>query len=432
MQRGFDPARAPGGHLHWLRDARGAHLAAFLRDGLPGPREEAWRYTPLRALERRAFAPSDPEAATRVIAGDAPGARLGSIRLCFVNGALRPELSDPLGSLPEGLGVEPLSAALSGPRPPGSPRLLFLGRRYEHPADAFARLNTALAVDGALIHVAAGARIEATLELVFIGAGTGTPTSWHLRNLVELAADARLDLIERHVSIDGADALGNVLTHIHVARGARLRHVRVQECDDAARLFARTEAAVAGEGLYEPLSLELGAALSRHELNVDLQGRGASVLTRGAMLLHGRRLCDTRLSIRHLAPGTTSDTLWRAIAEDRGRAAFHGGITIAEGADGSDAALTTRSLLLSDSAEIDAQPVLEIHADEVKASHGATVGQLDPAAMFYLRARGVPREQSRAMLTFAFCREVVDVLEDASLREALAERLRARVPGAGP
>src|SRR5690606_26128214 len=168
------------------------------------------------------------------------------------------------------------------------------------------------------------------------------------------------------------------------------------------------------------------------ELNVRLEGEDAMLLANGVQLADGRRHVDTRLGIEHIARDTACDLAWRGIAAARARAVFHGGITIRTGADGSDANLSNKNLLLSDQAEVDSQPVLEIHADEVKAAHGATVGQLDPTAMFYLRSRGLPEAQARRLLTAAFCREVLAVLEPATLRETLTASLDRALAALAP
>jgi Fe-S cluster assembly protein SufD len=213
--------------------------------------------------------------------------------------------------------------------------------------------------------------------------------------------------------------------HVHLAAGSQLRHARVQ--DDASRgtLIARTDAVLARDATYQRVDLELGATLSRHELNVRLEGEGARLAANGVLLADGRRHLDTRLGIEHIARDTACDLVWRGLAAGRGRAVFHGGITIRAGADGSDARLSNKNLLLSEGAEIDAQPVLEIHADEVKAAHGATVGRLDEGALFYLRSRGLPATEARRLLTAAFCRETLSVLDDAALIDVLGVQLDA-------
>jgi Fe-S cluster assembly protein SufD len=190
-------------------------------------------------------------------------------------------------------------------------------------------------------------------------------------------------------------------------------------------VIARTDAVLARESVYRRMDLELGAALSRHELNIALQGQAAQVHANGVLLASGKRHLDTRLGIDHIGRDSRCDLTWRGLGAGRSRAAFHGGILIREGADGTEATLSNKNLLLSEGAEIDSQPVLEIHADEVQAAHGATVGQLDPTAMFYLRSRGLPADAARDLLTAAFCRETLSVIEDAELREALTARLDA-------
>ena len=178
------------------------------------------------------------------------------------------------------------------------------------------------------------------------------------------------------------------------------------------------------------LDLELGGALSRHELNVRLEGANAELVANGVLLASGRRHLDTRLGIVHIARDTRCELGWRGMAAGRGRAVFHGGIEIREGADGTDAQLSNKNLLLSDTAEIDTQPVLVIHADEVTAAHGATVGQLDDSAMFYLRSRGLPEDEARAPLTAAFVREpLVSVVGTPAMREMLEEWLDRAIAG---
>jgi len=391
-------------------------LDAALRDGLPGPRSEAWKYTSLRALERRVFAPAMPTLA------DIDPALLADIpapRLVFVNGRFDACHSDAAG-LPDGVELLPLSQVIGS----GDPRASnFLARRYGRSDEVFARLNAALADDGAVLRIAEGIQVALPVHLAFIGAPTGalteTDAAWHSRHLIELHAGASVTLVEHHLGAGEHANLGNALTHVHLARGSQLLHARIQDESTGATLLERTDAVLARDAHYQRSDLELGAALSRHELNVRLEGDGARVSASGVLLATGRRHVDTRLGIEHIGRDTVCDLFWRGLAAGRGRAVFHGGIVIRPGADGSDARLSNKNLLLSDTAEIDTQPVLEIHADEVKAAHGATVGQLDPTAMFYLRSRGLPEPEARRLLTTAFCREVTAAVASPALRDTL-------------
>ncbi|GAB2622006.1 Fe-S cluster assembly protein SufD [Novilysobacter erysipheiresistens] len=407
------PAREAAG----LGTSRRAALDDALRDGLPHARVEAWKYTPLRAFERRTFAPVDavPTFDAALIA-DIP-----SPRIVFVNGRFDAGASD-LSTLPAGVSLAPLSQVLQDGDASESH---FLARRFERADEVFAKLNAALADEGVVLRAEANARASTPVHLVFVGVPADNDRAWHLRHLVQLAAGAELRLVEHQLASGEHRHFGNALMHVHLADNARLLHARVQDESTGATLLNRTDAVLAERAEYRRLDLELGAGLSRHELNVTLQGDKSKLHANGVLLADGRRHLDTRLGIDHVARDSRCELTWRGIGADRSRTVFHGGILIREGADGTDARLSNKNLLLNEGAEIDTQPVLVIHADEVQAAHGATVGQLDPTAMFYLRSRGIPTNTARALLTAAFCRETLSVFEDAGVREAVAARLDA-------
>lgn len=410
-----------------LGPSRRAALDGALRDGLPGPRSEAWKYTSLRALERRTFAP----------AGDAPvdGARLDAAlaaipfpRMVFVDGRHDDARSGVSAIVMPGIAVEPLSEVLRTQEPRDAN---FLGCRYAGADEVFAALNAALAEEGAVIRLDRETAGAFPLHLVFVSSGRAPDTASHLRHFVDLRNDSHLVLVEHHLALGAHKGLSNHVLHLHLGQRSSCGHVRVQHEDAGASVFARTDAVLARDAHYIRLNLELGAGLSRHELNVRLEGLGARFAADGVLLADGKRHLDTRLGIEHIAPDTTCALRWRGLGADRGRAVFHGGITIRAGADGSDADLSNRNLLLSANAEIDTQPVLVIHADEVKAAHGATVGQLDPTALFYLRSRGIPEAEARALLTAAFCRETLSRIDDAALRASLEATLDAALARIG-
>lgn len=405
-----------------LGDSRRNALDGVLRDGLPGPRSEAWKYTSLRALERRGFvAPSS----TAVVDAEALAARIASIpspRMVFVDGRFDAG-SSLLDGLPDGIEAAPLSRVLRE----GTPRdANVLQRRYAGADQVFAVTNAALAEEGAVIRV--DRATDTRLHLAFVA--TSGDIGVHLRHLIDLRNDASLSLVEHHLALGEDRGLANHVGHVHLGQRARLSHVRLQDAAAGASLLARTDAVLARNADYRRTDLELGGALSRHELNVRLEGEAANLQADGVLLADGRRHVDTRLGIEHIARDTHCTLGWRGIAGQRGRAVFHGGITIHAGADGSEANLSNKNLLLSAAAEVDTQPVLEIHADEVKAAHGATVGQLDANALFYLRSRGLGEAEARALLTGAFCREIVAGIEDAATRalcEDALERALARL-----
>ncbi|HEU4664602.1 MAG TPA: Fe-S cluster assembly protein SufD, partial [Dokdonella sp.] len=386
--------------------------------GLPGPRDEAWKYTSLRALEQRRYVDGDCAARRRSIdAAFLPGPF--AARLVFVNGTHREDLSE-VGTV-AGLRVERL-----GDRPDELAALLRSGSA----ADAFGQLNAALALDGVRVRVAAGTRVDAPVQIVHVGAPAEEPVAWSLRVRVELDDGARLRVVEHHVGAAPNANLGSVVCAYRVGAGARLDLVQVQDAAEGACLVRRSEAELGADATLDVHTVEVGAQLVRHDLVVRLLGRGARVRSRGVFALRGRQHVDTHLAVTHDARDTVCDIAWRGVADQRSRGVFHGAITVAAGADGADAQLANKNLLLSAQAEIDTQPVLEIHADEVKAAHGATVGQLDERAVFYLRSRGLPLELARRMLVAAFCGAVLDDLEPA-LRTHVDALLAARLPQAG-
>ncbi len=418
-------AELPHSGIGWLDAARRDNLAAFLAAGLPGTRVEAFKYTALRALGQRSFALGDAHIATRVV--DPATLRLPGVdgpRLVFVNGALRLDLST-LDALPAGLSVQPLSRALNTD---AEPLRFALARHYREAGDAFAQLNAAFASEGTVLRVAAAAQITTPVHLCFVGAAAEGDVAWHLRHVIELGEGAVLSLVEHHATCGAHAHLGTSVADVVVGERARLQHVIVQAAAEGSTLARRTGVQLRAGAHATLHALELGGGLSRHELQVELAGDGAKLETRGAFVLHGRQHADTQMLVRHTAKHTASDSVWRGVADDRARGVFRGAIYVAPGADGSDAALSNKNLLLSASAEIDTRPELEIHADEVKAAHGATVGQLDPRALFYLRSRGIPQAQARAMLTAAFCRAVLDDLPNEALREYLSVLVEAHLP----
>ncbi|WP_305804404.1 Fe-S cluster assembly protein SufD [Stenotrophomonas sp. YIM B06876] len=401
---------------------RRAVLDAVLHDGLPGPRNEAWKYTSLRQLERRTFSPAPLQPA------EVDPALLEGIatpRLVFVNGRPLAALSD-LSGLDAGVQLQSLSMALAA----DDDTARFLSRRFERSDEVFARLNAALADEGVIVRVAENVHAATPLQLVFISVATAPELSWHHRHFIELRQGASLGLVEHHLHQGDAAHLDNTLVHVHLAQGATLSHARVQNDSPRVTSMLRTDAVLAGDAHYRRVDLELGAALSRHELNVRLEGDNARVTANGVLLGNGRRHIDTRLGIEHIARDTSSEMVWRGVAANRSRVVFHGGIHIRPGADGADANLSNKNLLLSADAEIDTQPTLVIDAEEVKAAHGATVGQLDDNALFYLRSRGLPQLQAQQLLSAAFCHEPLKVL-DASLTSRLATTLDAALVQAG-
>jgi len=395
-----------------LAPHRRVALERALAAGLPSQRSERWKYTSLRALGTRRFS-VDFHSADALQEASLLSSIQGP-RLVFVNGEFSSDLTQFVTTPGMEFGWQPDWGEPSA-------------GAFERPDEVFASLNLALERGGALVNVAPGACIETPVHVVFLGVPAQADMASHLRHRIRVGEGASLTLVEHYLSTGEHRHLDNHLLEVDIGEGARLLHVRVQDAAEGATLFARTDARVAKDAEYRRVDLELGAALSRHELNVDLNGPAAKFHSGGALLASGRRHVDTRLGVRHIVGDTSCELTWRGLAAERGRLSFHGGIEILEGADGSDANLSNQNLLLSPNAGFETQPVLQIHADEVKAAHGATVGRLDPMSLFYLRARGIPLAQARVLLTLAFCREVLALAGAPALVEALSPRLEARL-----
>ena len=410
----------------WLSALRQQYRQSLIEDGMPGPRSETWKYTSLRALAQRRFASHDAEAASRPVDAalwQIPG--LEGPSLVFVNGVFRADLS-ALDGLPEGLTLEPVSAVLAEGRG-DELKALWEGESLAA-ADVMRRLNAGAAREGACLRVAAGVVIESPVRLVHIATPASEDQAWHLRHLVQVEEGAQLQLIEQHLGAGAQQHLATVSSLHQVAARGQLQLVVLQQAAVSAPLFRHTRFQLASHAHAAWHGLELGGGLVRHELQAEVAGDEASFDSRGVVVTRGRQHIDTQLQIRHAAKDSRSDAIWRGVADERSRVVFRGAIVVAEGADGTDASLANKNLLLSAQAEIDSKPELEIYADEVKAAHGATVGQLDERALFYLRSRGIPLEQARRLLMAAFCQEVLDQVPNPALHQHVSGLLLAQLP----
>lgn len=381
-----------------------AARAAFAAAGLPDRKVESWRYSTLGGMEAL-----DPAAGfVDALALPAPAGVSGTLAE-FVGG--RHVCIAPPDGVTLSIGATVVPAA---DRPE-------TGKAAR--AQAFRWLAEAGATEELVVEVTAP--VSGVWRLAWQHDAAGLVQS---RCRVRVRSGASITLVEHHVGSDIAAGLDNRLLDIEVEDGAALTWIRVQECGAKAQLIQHSDARVAAGGRLALVALELGGLWSRHTLSLQLAGADAQVQLAGLVALQGRQHHDTQLSLTHAVGGAQSRTLWKAIANQRARSVFNGLITVAPGADQTEAHLKTSNLLLSPHAEIDTKPELVIEADEVVCSHGATVGQLDDRALFYLRSRGIPEAQARQMLTLAFGGEVLSAIASAELRAALSERVSAHLP----
>ena len=375
---------------------RAAAAAAFRASGLPGGtqqrRIEAWKYTSLRPVAEADFHSKDtPRHEVETLLAGLP--LLDAPRIVFADGTLRADLSmmPPAGFAR--FADQPDFGTLSWPD-----------------REPMVALNTMLAHDGAALHVPAGFD-GGVVQLVSVAVGDG---DFHPRHGIKLAKGARLTVME--VSAGQGRYLLNTVAEIHVAEGAHLTHIRLQ--DEAVTAFhvSTTYADVAAGGTYDSFTLNLGARLSRTEVRAQLSGAGAIAHLNAAQILAGSQHADFTTVIAHTAPGCTSRQTVKNVLADRARGVFQGKIEVARNAQKTDGYQMNQALLLSPYAEVDSKPELEIFADDVKCSHGATVGELDAEQMFYLRSRGVPEAEARSILVRAFLAEALDAVADETIR----------------
>ncbi len=414
-QYGASRGILPGGALPWLCALREEAISAFAAGGLPTPRAEAWKYTSLRPLEKLDFA----HATDGAISIDSLPTLLphgqGGHRLVFVNGAFRADLS-LLDGLPDGVGVGGLADLLAGD--PAAVET-HLGRVAAVDGQPMLALNTALMRDGLVLHIAAGVTVPLPIEVIYIGASPDTPRAFHPRNLIVLAQRARVTIVEHHAGLGAGPYLANSASEVLVGEGAALHHYKVQAEDTDAFHIATTHVRLERDAFFDGFILSTGARLARHEVAVRMTGPGAECHLNGAYMLRGEQHCDITTAIEHEAPQTSCREVFKGVIDEQARAVFQGRIVVHRHAQKSDGHQLSKALLLSDQAEIDVKPELEIYADDVKCSHGAAAGDLDHAALFYLRSRGIPEAAARHMLIEAFLTDSIRRIAAEGLCPAL-------------
>jgi Fe-S cluster assembly protein SufD len=416
-------ARARGDDPEWLRQARDEARELFRDQGLPTMRQEEWRYTNLRALAAGEFALPE-EKGPAVSRGDVEEVAF-PVFACslyvFVDGRYEPKLS-ALGARAD---VHVESLAEVARREPALLRehLGRLASAKEHP---FAALNTAFLGDGAVLRVPAGAEVEEPLHLVFLSTG-GQAHVTHPRVLVVAEPGSRVRLIQDHVSVGAGAGLSNAVTEVFVGANAQVDLVLLQRKASDAFHLSNLAARVERDGRFSSHTLTLGGRLVRNDLAVTLAEQGADATLGGLFVGAGEQLVDNHTLVDHAMPHGTSRQLYKGILGGASRGVFRGRVLVRPDAQKTNAEQSNPNLLLSTGAEIDTKPQLEIHADDVKCSHGSTIGQLEEDALFYLRSRAIDLGLARDLLTFGFAREVLTALPVPALADGLEELLLARL-----
>jgi Fe-S cluster assembly protein SufD len=371
---------------------RKAAVARFAELGFPGPRDEEWRFTPVAPLAKTPFRLAPP------YGHGSPGG----------------------GPLPDGVIITSLAEALTK-----HPQLVepHLGRSADYKRHAFVALNTAFLRDGVFVYVPPGRGVE---EPIFLDALVASfndeaPYAWHRRCLIVLGANAQATVVEMFNGPHGLTYLTNAVTEVVVGENASLDHYKVQEEGDAAYHMALMQVQLARAARFASHAVTLGGAWVRNEVNAVFGGAGGECTLNGLYRGAGRQMIDNHTFIDHALPHCTSHELYKGVLDGQARGVFNGKIFVRQDAQKTDAKQTNQTLLLSDDATINTKPQLEIYADDVKCTHGATVGQLDAEQTFYLRTRGIGADEARALLTFAFANDIIERIKVASVRERLGQ-----------
>jgi Fe-S cluster assembly protein SufD len=403
----------------WLASRRQQAMTRFAELGFPSRRSESWRYLDLQPLERTPLLPAraaaSPDAAELRERTTALGLMGAGARLVLVDGRVAPELS----RLPMRNGVW-FGAMAQAMRERSDLAEAAMAEISGEAAQPFAALNAAFFADGYVLSLDPGVVLEEPIEIIHLASGS-SEASFHTRSLAILGADSRADIVETYAgaSTSSVRYWRNDVLAARLAEGAVLhRAVAVEEAPDALH-FGHLDATLAANARLAGFALLLGGRRVRHEVHVRMAGEAARCRLDGAFLVAGNDEANIVTMVDHAAPGGQTSELFKGVAADRGHGAFQGCMVVREGAQKTDASQQSRNLIIGRRAVIDTKPELEIYADDVKCSHGATVGDLDANSLFYLRARGIPPEEARRMLIEGFLREAVEAIEHGAVREHL-------------
>jgi len=404
--------RAAGRDLPWLRELRESAFARFCEVGFPTTHDEDWRFTNVSAIAKTPFELArDAKVSKREVEQfgvDGPGCHL-----IFVNGRFARGLSS-IGQLPAGVSVNSLAEELSAN---SSEVESHLGRYLNIQRDAFSALNTAFAEDGAYVHVRRGVVLTDPIYLLFISTASDKPVMTHPRNLIVVGDEAQATIVEDYVSIGETPAFSNTATELIASENAVVSHYMVEREHRQAFNISTLRIQQGRSANVSSHSVLFGGGLVRNNVHPVLAGEGGECLINGLFIGNGRQHLDNYMLVEHASPHCASRQFYNGILDDHAHGVFHGRIIVHKDAQKTDAKQTNRNLLLSDDTRIDTKPQLEIYADDVKCTHGATIGQIEENALFYLRSRGIDEIAARKLLLLAFANECLDRMAQSGARE---------------
>ena len=409
----------------WLQSLRQEAFARFAETGFPTTHDEDWRFTNVAAVAGTPFELAGLERIKKEQL-ESFGTSQFACCLVFVNGLFSQELSS-VTSLPQGVTIGSLAAQLKND--PASVEQ-HLGRYLNTERDAFAALNTAFLEDGVYIHVPRGVVVEAPIYVVYVTVPGATPTMNHPRNLIVAHENSQVTVVEDYVSLGEGTTFSNAATELVAGDNAHVSHYMIVREGEQAYNFSTLRIQQGRHANVATHSLLLSGALVRNNVHPVLAGEGSECLINGLFMANGRQHMDNYMLVEHASPHCDSRQFYNGILNGHSHGVFHGRIIVHKDAQKTDAKQTNRNLLLSDDAQIDTKPQLEIYADDVKCTHGATIGRFDDNALFYLRSRGLAEAAARHVLLLAFANECLDRMNSPQLRDYLEKLVVAGLPEA--
>jgi Fe-S cluster assembly protein SufD len=404
----------------WLQSIREEAFARFVEEGFPTTHDEDWRFTNVAAVANTEFELAQP---TKISAEQLESFAISQFacRLVFVNGHFVPELSQNPGQ--DGLHVFNLDFGIGEAVVED-----YFGKFLNIQRDSFAALNTALFEDGICIEVADGVQVKHPIYALFITVPNATPTMNHPRNLIVAGENSQVTIVEDYVSLGEGVSFSNTATELVAGNNANVSHYMIVREGEGAYNFSTLRIQQGRSANVATHSLLLGGALIRNNVHPVLAGEGSECLINGLFMANGRQHMDNYMLVEHASPHCDSRQFYNGILNGNSRGVFHGRIIVHKDAQKTDAKQTNRNLLLSDDAQIDTKPQLEIYADDVKCTHGATIGQVDENALFYLRSRGLDEVSARHVLLLAFANECLDRMNQQQVRDHLERLVNAWLP----
>jgi len=414
--------RAAGRKLPWLRKLRESAFARFCEVGFPTTHDEDWRFTNVSEIAKTSFELSRDSSVRKQEVEQFGVAGVGS-QLVFVNGQFSRELS-AIGQLPAGVSVNSLAEEISAN---SSSVESYLGRYLDIRRDAFSALNTAFAEDGGYVHVRRGVVLTDPIYLLFISTASDKPLMSHPRNLIVVENEAQGTIIEDYVSIGETAAFSNTATELIAGDNATVSHYMIEREHRQAFNISTLRIQQGRSANISSHSVLLGGGLVRNNVHPVLAGEGGECLINGLFIGNGRQHLDNYMQVEHASPHCASRQFYNGILDDHAHGVFHGRIIVHKDAQKTDAKQTNRNLLLSDDSRIDTKPQLEIYADDVKCTHGATIGQIEENALFYLRSRGIDEISARKLLLLAFANECLDRMAPGVARDHVEKLIQAHL-----